>query len=110
MAVKLQRGDQYVCGGWTGTGAALQVPCGFIPQMIIGVNITQTALIFWSKDLNAGTSAAYGWYAKNGSAFAQITSAGITVSADNSTFKGFTVGTNANFNTNADVVVFIAFE
>jgi hypothetical protein len=88
----------------TGTGAALSVAIGFVPDRIEARNRTTGRTVTWFRGMGAGTGDASG----NGVTPAAVT-AGQGFSAMNSTTlgDGFTIGVDA-INTAGQVIDFIA--
>lgn len=91
-------------GSVTGTGAAIEIATPFAPGVVLLFNRTAPAMAFKSpgmagddciKQVTAGT-------------LSYITSNGITLGITG-TNKGFTIGTDADINTAAEVVEWVAF-
>ena len=100
-----------VISSYTGTGVAQNVEVGFVPYLLIVVDVTDgTNIVLWSeensgfmadgKDINIVDDAVVGNAAN-----------GITGydGADASSGPGFTVGTDSEVNENAKTFVYIAF-
>lgn len=92
------------CGTVEGTGAAINVACGFIPRYVKVINIDGDATIEWTSNLADGE----GFKDLPTGVMALMGSNGITPSDPNSTFLGFTIGTDSDVNANAETLIWIA--
>lgn len=90
-------------GTYTGTAAAKNVSIGFIPKVLIGINITDMdSFYFWGKDATDGEAC----YAGGN----KLSAEGVSEFAGNDTAaKGFTLGTNAVVNESGKTFLYIAF-
>ena len=94
---------QITTGTYTGTGAAINVELGFVPDCVITINYTDgTPMGIWTSDMTAGSAIDIA------AAVATNAADGITayVGASGSTAKGFTAGTD--YSTSAKVYTYIA--
>ena len=104
--------ERMAVGKFKATGAAINVNCGFIPRYVEIQNFTDThyAKGTWFQ----GMAAASGFIEKTGATYiarTYIASAGITeyTGADSDgAGLGFTIGTNADLNTDGDVLYYVA--
>lgn len=88
-------------GTYTGTGAAINVSCGFVPDFLMIVNITDGDYIMtWFNGQAAGTSTDIA------GAVAANAAGGITAYQPTSAAAGFTVGVDGS--TSAKVYRYIA--
>lgn len=85
-------------GKFVGTGSLVTVDVGFRPKLVKLVNLTDPAEGTWIDSMADGTALA------GTDTFAAVSSNGITP-----TETGFTVGTDANFNTSGETVYWVAF-
>jgi hypothetical protein len=86
---------QIKVGTYTGTGAAINLQLGFVPDYFRTINITDgDAGIAWFKGMGAGTGIT------EGAALATLASNGITVyaGARGSASAGLTIGTAGSVN------------
>jgi hypothetical protein len=87
-------------GTYTGTGSALDVDLDFDPDVVVIVDSTQAVVGIHF----AGMADAYAMKLKQG-AFAYVTANGITLGTEK-----FTIGTDGDFNTGADVGFYLALD
>lgn len=89
-----------------GTGAAINVPIGFIPSKVEVLNLTTLAKITWFK----GMTAAHAFVQITAGTLSLVTTAGITAYEGGTTeAAGVTLGTNANLNTSGNVIWLTAY-
>jgi hypothetical protein len=97
-------GTRIVTGAYKGTGSALTVKTpGFRPKMVQLFNATGLVLAAWTNSMADG--AAHKIINHASAQNVVITSNGITPLAD-----GFQVGTDADLNTSAEIVHWVAHE
>lgn len=104
--------ERFAVGTIVGTGAAINVKCGFIPRMVFLQNITDTNYpsLRWYNGLGNG----YGILEKTGTVYIArtiITSGGVTPytgSDEQGGGQGFTLGTDTDMNGSADVIHYLA--
>ena len=103
--------NNFAQGSYAGTGEAVNVIIGFKPTAIFFFNSTDTEMSgCWTQAMSEEDTPILGFKDVGGTQSA-ITSGGITVldEDDSSSGMGFTVGTDADFNTASDVVFYVAF-
>lgn len=93
------------CGSVTGTGAAIEVQLDFQPRLIEVYNVTAPASGVWME----GMADASAFKRVTAGDATLITSNGITPGIDGSEF-GFTIGTDADLNTAAELIRWVAHE
>jgi hypothetical protein len=104
--------EKFAVGVVIGTGAAINVKCGFVPRYVKLQNYTDTNFpkLEWYK----GMTAAYGFLEKTGTTYIArtlITSGGISEYAGSDAAgegQGFTIGADTDINGAADVIYYIA--
>lgn len=92
-------------GTYTGTGAAVNVSVGFVPDFVQIVNITAPAVDEWFSGMTAGTSVTI-----TGAAAIRAAPGGVTAFLGTAATagQGFTVG--AALSTNASVYRYVAIQ
>jgi len=95
---------QMYTGLVTGTGAAINIEMGFIPNYVRVCNITDAIILEWSNTMGA----AKGIKHNATGAVTAVSSNGITASVVGDTFRGVTLGTDG-VNTTGDQLSIIAF-
>ncbi len=92
-------------GTYTGTGAAINVSVGFIPDYVLIVNTTAPAADVWFNGMTAATSVTI-----SGTAATRAAPNGITAFAGTAAVagQGFTAG--AGLSTNASVYRYLAVQ
>ena len=88
-----------------GTGAAISMDIGFIPQRVELVNIDGDALLIWTDDMGAGK----GYKILGTGAGALIATGGITVSSETSTYIGFSIGADSDVNVSSETICYTAW-
>jgi hypothetical protein len=88
-----------------GTGSAISMDIGFIPQKVQLINIDGDALLEWTEDMGAGK----GYKILGTGLGALIATGGITVSAETSTYIGFSIGADTDVNVTAETIVYTAW-
>lgn len=88
----------------TGTGAAINVSCGFRPKFLILINVTQLSITFYSDTMTAAHAQTLDDTGSGTLDYEAKTSNGVTLRP-----QGFTIGTDADINTASDVIHAIAF-
>jgi len=88
----------------TGTGAAINVSMGFVPNYVRVCNITDGIILEWSNTMGAGKGIRHNATGSH----AAVSSNGITASTTSSTFQGITIGTDG-VNTTGDQLSIIAW-
>lgn len=88
-----------------GTGSAISVNCGFIPQKVQAINIDGDTLLEWTADMGAGK----GYKILGTGLGALVATGGITVSAATATFIGFTIGADTDLNATAETIIWTAW-
>ena len=88
-----------------GTGSALSIECGFIPQRVELVNIDGDALCIWTSDMGAGK----GYKILGTGLGALLASAGVTISASTASFIGFTIGADGDLNKTSETLCWTAY-
>lgn len=91
-------------GSVVGTGAALEVPCPFDPAAVEIINETKLASVSKTPSMPVGDSFLR---VTAGTMSKLATTAGITLGAKGE--RKFTLGDNAQLNSNADVIHFTAY-
>ena len=97
-------------GKITGTGAAINTYIGFKPKAILVFNTTDSEMFgVYIDEMADEDTPILGWKDVGGTQSA-ITSNGITILDENDSQygMGFTIGTDADFNTENDVLFYIA--
>lgn len=87
----------------TGTGAAIQVECGFKPELVLVLNETQLSLAFHVSGMADGRALAVDDSGAGATDVELKTSGGVTLQG-----QGFTLGTDADLNTASDVIWAVA--
>jgi hypothetical protein len=88
----------------TGTGAAINVDCGFKPKFVMVLNLTTLVVNYATDTMTAAHVAQVNDSGADTTNVLHVTSAGITLRP-----KGFTIGTNADLNTASDVLHVVAW-
>lgn len=88
----------------TGTGAAININCGFEPKLVIVANLTTLALTVWSSSMDQAKGIQIADAGADAANVFALGSAGISSSS-----QGFSLGTNALLNANSDDIHVIAF-
>lgn len=88
----------------TGTGAAINVSCGFKPKFVVLLNLTQLSVSFHSDTMTAAHAVTIDDSGSNATDVLAKTSGGVTLRP-----QGFTIGADAMLNTASDVIHAIAF-
>lgn len=88
----------------TGTGAAINVRCGFRPKLVVVLNVTQLAITFHCAGMADATALQIDDSGSNATDILSVGSAAITLGS-----QGFSIGTNSALNTSSDVMYAIAF-
>ena len=98
---------QMASGSLTGTGAAINVALGFTPTYVHIRNRTSRDELTWDSGMTAG----HGTKRVAAGTATAITANGISpyAGADGSTGKGFTIGTDADINVNAELLHYTAW-
>jgi len=104
--------ERYAVGTILGTGAAINVKCGFIPRYVELLNASDSNMIKmeWFKGMAAG----YAFKEKTGTAYIArtiLTSAGISEYAGSDSQgggQGFTLGTDSDMNGSGDTIYYLA--
>lgn len=104
---------QYANGKVTGTGAAINVNCGFIPRKVKLMNVTGRCVLEWNDQMANG----YGYKIPTGidatadvvSLHSYITTGGIT-KGTRTTLLGFIIGTDADVNVDGESIIYEAWE
>lgn len=99
----LKHSAEAYSGSVTGTGAAIEVATPFDPAVVILINRTAPALMIKTPGMAGDDS----FKAITAGTLSYVTANGITLSRAGG--KGFTIGTDADLNTAAEVVEYIAF-
>ena len=86
-----------------GTGAAINVACGFQPKLVIAINLTQLSITYWTDTMDQAKGVQIDDSGSNATDVLALASNGISTHA-----QGFRLGTNAALNTSADVIHVIA--
>lgn len=86
-----------------GTGAALSVNTGFHPHLVIALNLTQLSISIWTASMAQATCIQIKDSGTGTTDILSVASAAVSGSP-----QGFSLGTNANLNTSADVIHVIA--
>ena len=96
----------FASGTVEGTGAAINVQCGFTPAYVRVINIDGDAIMEWEENMTDGE--AYKIVAAGTNA--QIATGGITPYAGSAgaNSKGFTIGADADVNASAETLHWIA--
>lgn len=98
---------QRVVGTGTGTGAAINIACGFQPDFVHVVNLTSRDEMMWFQ----GMTAAHAFKRVAAGTGTAITSLGISMYAgvDGTTAEGFTIGADTDVNVAAETYYYIAW-
>lgn len=91
-----------------GTGAAISVTLGFIPNYVKLMNIDGIAMLEWTPEIGAGKGLKT---ADSGTAkcdISYISTGGVTVSASTDTYIGFSIGTDTDINVNGETICWVA--
>jgi hypothetical protein len=88
----------------TGTGAAIHVDCGFKPKFVMIMNLTTLVVSMASDTMTSAHVVQVNDSGADTTNVLHATSNGITLRP-----KGFTIGTDADLNTEADVLHVIAW-
>lgn len=91
-------------GTVTGTGATININCGFIPSHVKVINETGLAVLEWSKTMAAGK----GLKTITAGTISFIATLGITVSDSDDSFIGFKIGADTDVNVAAEELHWIA--
>ena len=96
-----------VTGTLTGTGAAIDVQLGFVPQHVRIVNETKLSKLEWFNTM----ANASGIKTVTAGTISKITTGGVSpyAGAAGTAGAGFTIGTDANINAASDVIHYFAF-
>jgi hypothetical protein len=89
-----------------GTGSAINIPCGFQPNLVRLINIDGDAILDWTSDMGAGK----GYKTVAAGTNALIATGGITAytGSEGSESEGFTIGADADVNASAETIVWVA--
>lgn len=94
----------------TGTGAAINVDCGFVPAYIKVINVTdKISLEYWdTMAADAGLKIAPVATSPTASEMTVVSSNGITLTGSSDNFQGFKLGTDS-VNGSGDTLHIVAF-
>lgn len=103
----MQKGH-FASGTVEGTGAAINVECGFTPDYVKLINIDGDATLEYTSDMTAGEG--YKIIGATGVGAQMAASAGVTAyaGAEGTASAGFTIGTDTDVNAAAETIMWIA--
>ena len=97
------RTGQVAYGSVEGTGSAIEVDLGFQPKVVLLRNIDGNATLDWVEGMGDDKGQKVVTSAAGTTDISFIASGGVTQNSD-----GFTIGTDADINANAETIVYVA--
>lgn len=88
------------CGTVEGTGASINIACGFLPSWVDLFNIDGDCFLHWTKDMAAGT----GYKVIAAGTNALIDTLGITSATHSNGTVGFVIGADTDINVSAETI------
>ncbi len=92
-------------GSQDGTGAVIEIDCGFIPQKVDVFNTEGDAVLFFVDGMGSGK----GYKILGTGAGELIASGGIILSTSSDDFIGFSIGADTDVNVNAEALTWVAY-
>ena len=92
-------------GSQDGTGADIDIDCGFVPTKVDVFNHEGDAVLNWIDGMGAGL----GYKTLGTGLGAMVADKGITLSVATDDFIGFTIGADEDVNVNAEALSWIAY-
>ena len=91
-----------------GTGAEIEIECGFKPNYVKLLNIDGVAILEWTPDVGAGKGLKIADSGTGATDISLISTLGITVSASTDDFRGFKIGADTDVNVDSQTICWIA--
>lgn len=96
----------YAVGTVEGTGAAINIELGFVPEHVVLYNVDGLARLEWTDDLGDG----FGIKTITVGTMSKITTLGVSAYAgvEGANSKGFTIGADTDINVSAETINYVA--
>lgn len=92
-------------GTQDGTGALIEINCGFVPSKVDVYNTEGDAILLWVDGMGSGK----GYKILGTGLGALIASGGIILSVETDDFIGFSIGADADVNVNGEELTWVAY-